>query len=168
MSAPASSMIRERYHAVIERFLQTRAGGWANLHILNPIDTRVLRLTRGRFNTALGTRLGPHVALLECTGAKSNSVRRIPVLATPWQGGWVLIASATGQTRSPAWYHNLKAHPACTLLTACGAVTCLAHEAEDVERDRAWAAATERYSGFTTYQERTSRRLPVMILRPLS
>jgi deazaflavin-dependent oxidoreductase (nitroreductase family) len=166
MSAPLSSKIREVYHVVVERFLQTPIGGWANLHILNPIDTRLLRLTRGRFNTALGTRLGPNVALLECAGAKSNMLRRIPVLATPWEGGWVLIASATGRERHPAWYHNLKAHPTCTLVTACGPVACLAHEADDAERLNAWAAANERYSGFTVYQERTSRRLPVVILHP--
>ena len=34
------------------------------------------------------------------------------------------------------------------------------------ERDRAWQAANAQYSGYTLYQGRTQRRIPVMVLVP--
>ncbi len=105
--------------------------------------------------------------LLRCTGAQSGQVREVPVFAFEHEGGWVLIASAGGQERNPAWYHNLKAHPQCALLVPHrGEVPCVAHEAGGEERQRAWAAANDGYSGYAVYQQRTQRPIPVMVLRP--
>lgn len=47
-----------------------------------------------------------------------------------------------------------------------GEIACVAHEAEGEERERAWAAANAQYSGYTDYQGRTERQIPVMILTP--
>ena len=62
---------------------------------------------------------------------------------------------------------HLKAHPHCTLLVSHrGEIPCIAREAEGVERDRAWQAAHTQYSGYAAYQQRTQRRIPVMMLDP--
>jgi deazaflavin-dependent oxidoreductase (nitroreductase family) len=84
------------------------------------------------------------------------------------RAGWVLIASATGKENNPGWYHNLKAHPHCSLLVPHrGEVPCIARQAQGAERDRAWQAANTQYSGYAAvYQQRTRRRIPVMILVP--
>jgi deazaflavin-dependent oxidoreductase (nitroreductase family) len=80
---------------------------------------------------------------------------------------FVLIASAAGQEKNPSWYYNLKKNPECSLLIPNrGDVPCIAHEAEAEERHQAWAAANAQYSGYTVYQSRTDRRIPVMILTP--
>jgi hypothetical protein len=50
------------------------------------------------------------------------------------------------------------------LIPQRGDIPCIAHEAEGDERDRAWAAANAQYSGYTVYQSRTGRRIPVMVL----
>jgi deazaflavin-dependent oxidoreductase (nitroreductase family) len=100
-------------------------------------------------------------------GAKSGKPRDIPLLATPFDDGWALIASATGVEKNPGWYHNLKARPSCSLVVpGRGEVACVAHEAGGAERERAWQAANSQYSGYTVYQGRTDRRIPVMILAP--
>jgi len=157
----------EAYHRAIDRFLKTRAGGWAALHVMNPLDERLMRWSKGRLSTAVGTNFTNNAVLLRCTGAKTGKQRDIPLGAAEFDGGWVLVASRAGADKNPAWYHNLKAHPRCTLLTANrGEVPCIAHEAEGAERDRAWLAANAYYSGFTVYQGRTERRIPVMILVP--
>jgi deazaflavin-dependent oxidoreductase (nitroreductase family) len=112
----------------------------------------------------LRTRIG---VLLRCTGAKSGKPRDIPLLATPFDDGWALIASATGVEKNPGWYHNLKARPSCSLVVpGRGEVACVAHEAGGAERERAWQAANSQYSGYTVCQGRTDRRIPVMILAP--
>jgi F420H(2)-dependent quinone reductase len=78
-----------------------------------------------------------------------------------------LIASAGGQKKNPDWYYNLKAHPHCTLLVSHrGEIPGIAREAEGVERDRAWQAANTQHPGYAAYQQRTQRRIPVMMLDP--
>ena len=37
---------------------------------------------------------------------------------------------------------------------------------EGAERDRAWALAADLYAGYTAYQGRTARRIPVLVLEP--
>jgi deazaflavin-dependent oxidoreductase (nitroreductase family) len=75
------------------------------------------------------------------------------LLATPFDKSWVLIASATGVENNPAWYHNLNAHTRCSLVVpGRGEVACLAREAQGAERERAWQAANDQYSGYTVYQ----------------
>ena len=155
------------YHRLVDGFLRTGVGRWANLHIMNPIDKRLMRWSNGALSTGFGTDFRDNVVLLRCTGAVSGKRRDIPLLAQPLDGGWVLIASATGKDENPGWYYNLKAHPHCTVLVPNrGEMPCVAHEAEGVERDRAWQAANTQYSGYTGYQQRTQRRIPVMILFP--
>ena len=155
------------YHRVIDRFLRTRAGGWFALNVMNPVDKRLMRWSNGNLSLAVDTDFRDNGVLLRCTGAKSGKSRDVPLLATPFEGGWALIASATGVEKNPAWYHNLKANPRCSVTVPHrGEIPCAAHEAEGSERDRAWQAANAQYSGYTLYQGRTQRRIPVMVLVP--
>lgn len=158
-------MLKQAYHTMVVKFASTRIGSWMVLHVFNPLDRWLMRWTNGALNSSMGTNF--NTALLRCTGAKSGEPREVPLLATPLGDQFVLIASATGQEKNPAWYYNLKANPECSLLVGPqGKIECVAHEAEGEERERAWAAANALYSGFVTYQERTRRQIPVMILTP--
>ena len=89
---------------MIDRFLRTRVGGWTALHVMNALDKRLMRWSNGRLSTAVGTDFHDNGVLLRCTGAKSGTLRDIPLLATPFDDGWALIASATGMEKNPAWY----------------------------------------------------------------
>lgn len=158
-------MLKQAYHAMVVKFASTRIGGWMVLHLFNPLDRWLMRRTNGALNSSVGTNFT--TALLRCKGARSGELREVPLLATPFGERFVLIASATGQKKNPAWYYNLKANPDCTLLVPPhGEIECVAHEAKGEERERAWAAAKALYSGYATYRERTSRQIPVMILTP--
>ena len=146
---------------------RTRVGVWTALHVANRIDKRLMRWSKGSLNVTSGSGFADSSMLLRCTGAQSGKARDVPVFAFEYDDGWVLIASAGGQERNPAWYHNLKAHPRCALLVPRhGEVSCIAHEAEGEERGRAWEAANTGYSGYAVYQQRTQRSIPVMVLRP--
>lgn len=157
------------YHKLVDRFARTNVGGWMFLHVFCPLDKRLMRWTNGVVNSGLGTDIHDNVVLLCCTGAKSGQQREIPLLATPLEGQFILIASATGQEKNPAWYYNLKSYPNCSLLVpGQGEIACVAHEAEGEERTRSWAAGNVQYSGYTDYQGKTKRRIPVMVLTPVS
>lgn len=157
------------YHRAVDRFLRTRIGGWTALHVMNPLDKRLMAWTNGRLSTGVGTDFYANGVLLRCTGAKSGKVRELPLLGTPLDGSWVPIASRAGTEHHPAWYHNLIAYPRCGLVVPKrGEIACVAREAQGAERDRAWQAANDQYSGYTVYQSRTARRIPVMILDPVT
>jgi len=157
------------YHTLIVRFAQTRLGGWMFLNVFNPVDKRLMRWTNAGLNSGIGTELQDYMALLRCTGAKSGKLREVPLLATPLEDRFVLIAGAAGQETNPDWYFNLKTNPACSLLVrGRGEIQCIAHEAEGKERERGWAVANAKYPGYAVYQGRTQRLIPVMILSPRS
>jgi deazaflavin-dependent oxidoreductase (nitroreductase family) len=155
------------YHNLINSFARTPVGSWAIMHILTPIDKRLIRWTNGTLNTLAGTDFSDNTVLLRCMGARSGKLREIPLVSTAIGEQFVLIASAVGQAKNPDWYYNLKANPTCSILMPQhGEIACIAHEAEGKERERGWAAANGQYSGYTIYQGRTERQIPVMILTP--
>ena|SRR5690606_36148851 len=156
-------MLRNAYHALVVRFACTGLGSWMVLNVFNRVDRWLIRWSKGAINSSSGTHF--NTALLRSRGARSGKLRETPLLATPLGEQFVLIASATGQRKNPAWYYNLKANPECSLLIhPHGEVDCVAHEAAGEERNRAWAAANALYSGYESYQEKTERRIAVMVL----
>jgi deazaflavin-dependent oxidoreductase (nitroreductase family) len=77
------------------------------------------------------------------------------------------MASNYGSTSHPAWYHNLRANPACTITRGGREQPYIAREAEGAEREELWRRAVVFYSGYRTYQIRAEgRRVPVMVLEP--
>ena len=150
----------------MESFAQTRVGGWLAVNVGNPIDRRLLPLTKGRF----GIFLGAPVGLLGTVGAKSGQKRETPLLYLDDGDRVVLVASKAGAAKHPAWFHNLRAHPRVTFLRRGGhRGTYVAREAEGAERDELWERVNDLYSGYETYQGRTGgRRIPVVVLDPAS
>ena len=124
-----------------------------------------MRLTGGRldFTRAAGLPL----IELTTTGAKSGMPRTLPLAGYPDGDKFVLIASNFGRTRHPAWYHNLKANPECTVKKNGEVVTYIARETEGEERERYWGLAVSYYEGYEAYKQRASHRMmPVMVLEP--
>jgi deazaflavin-dependent oxidoreductase (nitroreductase family) len=106
--------------------------------------------------------------LLVCRGARSGAERRVPLVYVPLPDERiVLIGSNGGAPRNPAWVHNLRAHPDGVRFAARGGERAYrAREVDGEERREMWDRAVRQYVGYGTYQERTSRRIPVFVLEP--
>ena len=115
---------------------------------------------------SIGTHLYSHMLLLLTTGARSGRERAAPVIHLPLGESLVLVASRGGRDQNPAWYHNLRAHPKCQVISGGRRMVCTAREAEGEERKRLWNAALELYPSYADYAARTERRIPVMVLTP--
>src|SRR5271168_2136163 len=102
------------YDTAAEALARSRVGAWLYMHVLTPVDRFLLTKTKGRIGTTVGTRFSKDTVLLGCVGARSGLKREVPLLSTPVGEEFVLIASQGGAIDNPAWYHNLKANPACT------------------------------------------------------
>ena len=126
------------------------------------LHTAAYRLTKGRIG---GHVMGP-ILLLDHVGAKSAKRRTTPLIYFPDDGNWVIVASKGGIDRHPAWWHNLKAHPVTTAQVGAERRPVKAREAEGAERAKLWKRAVEVYKPYESYQRRTKRRIPVIVLEP--
>jgi deazaflavin-dependent oxidoreductase (nitroreductase family) len=107
---------------------------------------------------------GAPMVLLTTTGAKSGRERTTPLVYTSDGDRVVIIASAAGADKHPAWFHNLVAHPDVTLEVGTEQYPAQARVVEEPERSRLYAQMAAMMPGFNAYQEKTSRTIPVIIL----
>ena len=155
-----------RYEQAVERLTASRAGAWTFLHVLDPIDRRLLPLTRGRLSVAVGAPVG----LLEMRGARTGRLRRVPLLYALDGETVILVGSNGGNSRDPAWLHNVRARDEVRFLSrGRGWRAYRAHVAAGAERARLWELVNDLYAGYDAYQAHAGdREIPVVVLAPLS
>ena len=110
--------------------------------------------------------MAPPMLLLDHVGAKSGKKRTSPLGYIRDRDDLVIVASKGGHPKHPAWFHNLKANPDATVQIGRERRPVRARVATDAEHERLWPKAVETYSGYATYQARTKRRIPLVILEP--
>ncbi len=153
----------------LQRFFQQifalQPVSWLMARILHHADTLLLRLTGGKLTFAQFS--GLPIIALTTTGAKTGKRRTIPLTGLPDGDKYALIASNFGQKQYPAWYHNLKANPECTVTKDERSGVYLAREAEGQEYNRYFDMAVSYYIGYAAYKKRAkNRKIPVMVLEP--
>ena len=113
----------------------------------------------------IGGRMGrAPVLLLHHTGRKSGKHRVTPLLYLADGQQFVIVASKGGAESHPGWYRNLLANPSTTVEIAKERMRVRAREASEGERSTYWPQLLEIYPSYGTYQERTERVLPVVVL----
>jgi deazaflavin-dependent oxidoreductase (nitroreductase family) len=110
---------------------------------------------------------GARLLLLTTTGARTGAKHTTPVGYLPDGERMLIIASAGGAPKHPAWYHNLLATPRVTVEDGIFTYPADAVVLEGEERDGAFARAVEMDPGWAAYQAKTSRVIPVVALTPL-
>jgi deazaflavin-dependent oxidoreductase (nitroreductase family) len=122
-------------------------------------------LAAGRIRRA-GKMMGFNALILTTVGAKSGAERTNPVGWFPGpDGSWLIVASAAGAARNPAWYHNIAAHPGQVTIELGGrSIPVTAEQLHGAERDEAWRQITAAAPRFAGYQRKTDRELPVIRL----
>ena len=144
--------------------MQAADRSWPVLNQLMRGHAFVYRTSGGR----VGHRVPglPPMLLVDHVGAKSGT-RRTAALAYVNDGDdVVLVASKGGHPKHPAWFHNLRANPETTVQIGTEHREVRARVATPEEHVRLWPKAVETYSGFASYQERTERKIPLVILEP--
>ena len=103
-------------------------------------------------------------------GRRSGAERTNPVGWFPGKdGSWLIVASAAGAAKHPAWYHNIAAHPDKVQIEMAGRkVAVIAEQLDGAEREQAWQQITAAAPRFAQYQEKTDRELPVIRLQARS
>lgn len=122
-----------------------------------------LRANQGRASS--GPFRGGDVLILTTTGAKSGEARENPLAFSRDNGNYVVVASKGGAPTNPAWYHNLRANPI-VKVEALGETFGARARVIDGEQDyeRLYREHARKMPGFNEYRQRTSRRIPVIVL----
>jgi deazaflavin-dependent oxidoreductase (nitroreductase family) len=133
-----------------------------------PSDWNTKVIEEFRANDGVVANFGGPLLVLHTTGAKTGREHVTPVMYRKLQGGYAVFASAAGNPRNPAWYHNLVAHPDVEAEIGAQTLRLRARVAGDAEREPIWTAHKTEFPGFKDYENKTSRQIPVVILEPAS
>ncbi|MFD9888018.1 nitroreductase/quinone reductase family protein [Amycolatopsis sp. NPDC059027] len=104
------------------------------------------------------------LALVTTTGASSGLPRTVPLSYVDVKGQKVIVASAMGAPRNPAWYHNIRKNARVTVETGTETFEALAAIPDGPDRDALFAEVVAIEPGFGEYQAKTTRPIPVVTL----
>lgn len=127
------------------------------------VHKELYRRSGGRIGGKAGS---VQMLILTTTGRKSGQPRETMLNYGVDGDRLVLVASFGGDDRHPQWYRNLEANPEVTVQIGTETRRMNAANATPEERPRLWSLMTARYSGYDSYQRRTEREIPVVVLSP--
>ncbi|MEM7135951.1 MAG: nitroreductase family deazaflavin-dependent oxidoreductase [Myxococcota bacterium] len=114
----------------------------------------------------LGASFPLPMLLLSVTGRKSGLTRTTPLVYFEDGARFVVVGSDGAAKRDPQWWKNLKVDPRAEIRVGRRKLAVDATLATGAERERLWEVGTAMNQMWQTYQTRTKRELPVVILTP--
>ena len=132
---------------------------------LNDFNQNVISEFRANQGKVGGQLANMPVLLLTMTGAKSGRALTRPLVYTTDGDRLVVIASFAGAPNSPSWYHNLVANPVATVELGSDRFRVRAAVTTGEERQRLFNRQAAQMPIFAEYQQKTTRQIPVLVLR---
>lgn len=127
------------------------------------LHTAAYRGSGGRIG---GRFMNSPVMLLITTGRRTGREFTTPLLYLEDDAGYVAVASNGGTAGDPDWWLNLRANPEAMVEIGGKRLRVWAEVVEGDEKRRLWVRLVEMYPPYESYQRRTDREIPVIILRP--
>lgn len=107
---------------------------------------------------------GTSVLVLTTTGRKSGKEYQHALIYREHGDDYVVVASKGGDPTNPDWYLNLKANPKVDVQVRGDEFTATARDATPAERPELWAMMNEVWPDYDTYQKKTDREIPIVVL----
>ncbi len=111
---------------------------------------------------------GSPLLLLTVTGRKSGRAYTVPVAYVRDKDEYLVSASAAGRDRNPVWFSNLESNPQAKIEVMGKTYRVTAVITTGEERDRLYELFKAQGSNFVAYEKKTTRKIPVIRLRPVS
>jgi deazaflavin-dependent oxidoreductase (nitroreductase family) len=109
-------------------------------------------------------RKGSKTLLLTTTGRNTGEPRTTPLIYENSGDDYVIVASKGGAPDDPGWYRNLQKDPNVELQVKDEVFRAHARVAEGDERERLWKLAAQQWPDYDSYQQKTDREIPVVVL----
>ena len=151
------------YSRAVNWFSATRAGSWVVKHVAAKVDPVLFRWSKGRI-TSTGKPTLPMLALTT-TGARTGQPRTVQLAYHRDGDDLLVVASAMGQARHPAWRYNLDAHPEVRVLVRGDDYPAVASVLSPDEKAQHWDAIATTIPQMRVYERRTDRDIRVYRLR---
>jgi deazaflavin-dependent oxidoreductase (nitroreductase family) len=132
------------------------------IRLMGRLHAYLWRLTRGRFVDGIGA---TPFLLLTTKGRKTGRLRTTPVLYLEEGRDLIVVASFGGNDMHPAWYLNLQECPEAEVVVRGERRRVTARETTSEEKKLIWPRLVKLYPQFDSYQQRTSREIPLLRLR---
>ena len=141
------------------------APGWQETHLQVYLKTdgaegHLVDFTRGG-----GSPQTPCL-ILKTTGRHSGEAKYAPLIYGKDGDRFVVVASKGGAPKHPAWFLNLQAQPEVRFQVADKKYQGVARIAKGAERERLFDMMAGVFPSYRTYQSRTERTIPVVVLEP--
>ena len=125
------------------------------------LHTSAYRATRGILG---GNLVGLPMLLLTTKGRRSGEPRTSPLPYFAEDDRWVVVGSNNGGPRDPLWWLNLRADDRAEIQVMRDRIEVRGGLATPEERARLWPLLIEFNPRYPTYQVKTTREIPVVIL----
>jgi deazaflavin-dependent oxidoreductase (nitroreductase family) len=102
--------------------------------------------------------------LLTTRGRKSGKLRRTALIYVRDGDRYLVVGSAGGAAKHPDWYLNLVEDPKVDVQVGAEKFEARARPADADEKPRLWKLAVEEFPMWGTYQRKTKRDIPVVII----
>jgi deazaflavin-dependent oxidoreductase (nitroreductase family) len=109
---------------------------------------------------------GATVLLLTTIGHRSGRARRTPLIYARDGDRYLVVASKGGSDAAPIWYENLLAEPQVRIQVKGDVMDARAQTASPEEKKRLWPLVTKVWPDYDSYQQKTERDIPVVIIEP--
>ena len=135
---------------------------WVIRNLASRLDPRIFKATNGRL-TSMGP---PALPMLTMTavGRRSGQPRSVHLACLEHEGDHLVVASAMGQEKHPAWRYNVEANPEVELQMRGERFAARARMLTDLERESVWAEIREAIPQIGIYETRTDRNIRVFRL----
>ena len=130
--------------------------------VASRLDPVLFKLSNGRL-TSFGP---PQIPMLTLTaiGKKSGQPRSVQVACVPDGEDFLIVASAMGQEKHPAWKGNIEANPNVKVQLTGQRYNAVAKKLTEDEKKAVWHTIKESIPQIRVYESRTDRDICVFRL----
>jgi deazaflavin-dependent oxidoreductase (nitroreductase family) len=139
---------------------------WLIRNVASRLDPLIFRATNGRL-TSLGPPAMPMLTLT-AIGRRSGRPRSVHLAHLEHEGDYLVVASAMGQERHPAWRYNIEANPDVEIQARGERFPARARVLTDSEKAAVWNDIRAAIPQMHVYERRTDRNIRVFRLSRVS
>ena len=109
---------------------------------------------------------GTRCLVLRAKGRASGELRKVPLIYGRDGDAYVIVASKGGAPEDPGWYRNLVAHPDVEIQVGDKIIPVTARTGTAEDKRRVWPIMVKEWADYDSYQQRSPRDIPVVLLTP--
>ena len=101
---------------------------------------------------------------MTATGRSSGQPRSVHLACVEHDGDYLVVASAMGQQKHPAWRYNIEANPEVQVQMRGERFDARARVLTDSEKEEVWSEIRAAIPQISVYEQRTDRNIRVFRL----